>query len=870
MTRVMRYLSRRFSGISGFGPGERLKARRRAGVTLTELMIAMVIMSVGILGMVGAFKFFNVGIQSAKTRSLANNIAQERIEYLKNKSYYRVLVTTDPVSDANFPPGEMVYDRAPNGQETVNVGGINFIRRVYIRKMNENTDGDLNPLAWDEPDSGLKEIKVYVAWYERGEWRKLEVRNLRENPDRVNLSASISGTVHDSDGDHLEGVVVRAQENPSKYGETDVNGEYYFTIEPGSYTLLATKDAYFPSTLANFYVASAGAATGKDFTLTEMYHGTINGYAFVATNLVISQIVGSSVTPAGDTEWIEVYNPTTWTWTMATGLGDGLGAGSNSEVIVSYKETGVAETKPKLYYRTLSLDPGQYFLFANTGTVTAAGITREADAIYGLDYDWNNIDEVIQSGTPSSAGYVLLGSKATGQILDKVGWAANGHSNAAKKWPDSYEVYPIYRDIDAGWVENVNGLEPGKAFVRTSYWYDNNPGEGRCFDANRNYSDFRISDIQTDPPYNSSFSDPCIAGQSADGALVFADDGLSSPVTAGSYGYFDLVNVATGAWTVYLSSGVCFSSVAYYGGTSDGFWSWAGNNIRLSTITTFGYVSGRVANVYGASLPGIKMFAAGNAQVSTDAGGRYTLPVTTGIMTVIANYQSQSPSFVELSSADVNVDIGEVVKDVNFSLYYGGRIRGRITTNGTDPLPNIPVVGLKDGVEQGSGISGADGYFTISGSGVSTGTYVVSPQLEAGESASPSSTTVVIVAGETAFSSTYTVSGAFGTVTGSVRTGSAAGPVITTGVLVYVTTSTLAAGAGPPTVDSALRGSTGIYYAGSSNALGNINIPVKGGYNYNIYAWYTTWRGVVPTTVRKESLAVPVAAAQTVTADFFW
>jgi len=866
MTRVMSYLSRMVSGISGFGPVERLKARRRAGVTLTELMIAMVIMSVGILGMVGAFKFFNVGIQSAKTRSLANNIAQERIEYLKNKSYYRVLVTTDPVSDDNFPLNEMIYDRAPNGQETVNVGGINFIRRVLIRKMNEDTEGDLKPLAWDEPDSGIKEIKVYVAWYERGEWRKLEVRNLRENPSRVNLSASIRGTVHDADNNHLEGVVVRAQENPSKYGETDVNGEYYFTIEPGSYTLLATMDGYFPSTLANFHVASAGAATGKDFTLTEMYHGSIWGYAHIADRLVISQIVGSSATATGDDEWIEVYNPTTWTWTMATGLG----TGANEVVVISYKEYNVAEVKPDFDYRTVSLSSNTYFLFANTGTITAVGVTRQADAVYDRDSNWVNQDDVIQTGAPSPAGGVILGNKNNGQMIDRVGWYSKFHGHPM---PDSYvyEYYPIIFDIDHGWVEIENGLQPGMGFVRTSVRYTNNPGEGRCSDSNKNYADFRVSFPLVDPPYDSSSpSAPCVTGQTADGAQVFADDGLSSPVTAGSYGYFNLVNVATGAWTVYLSSGVAFSSVAYYGETWNGFSDYAGGYIRLSTITTFGYITGRVSNVYGASLPGIKMFAAGNPQVTTDAGGRYTLPVTAGVMTVIANYQSQTPSYVELSSADVTVGLGEVIKDMNFSLYYGGKIRGRITTNGTDPLPNIPVVGLKDGVEQGSGISGADGYFTISGSGVSTGTYVVAPQLEAGEGSSPSSTTVVIVAGETAFSSTYTVSGAFGTVTGSVRTGSAAGPVITTGVLVYVTTSTLAAGAGPPDINSALRGSTGIYYAGSSNALGNINIPVKGGYSYNVYAWYTTWRGVVPTTVRKESLAVPVAAAQTVTADFFW
>ena len=105
----------------------------------------MTMMSIGILGMVGAFKYLNIGIQSAKTRSLANNIAQERIEFIKNKSYYRVLVTTATLTDSNFDP-PMVYDQAPNGSETVNVGGINFTRRVYVRKVNEKPDGDLEYL----------------------------------------------------------------------------------------------------------------------------------------------------------------------------------------------------------------------------------------------------------------------------------------------------------------------------------------------------------------------------------------------------------------------------------------------------------------------------------------------------------------------------------------------------------------------------------------------------------------------------------------------------------------------------------------------------------------------------------------------------
>jgi len=72
------------------GPKKNIPAG--GGFTLLELLLASAIMSIGILGMVASFRYFNVGIQSAKGRSLANNLAQEKIEYLKNRSYYLSLI----------------------------------------------------------------------------------------------------------------------------------------------------------------------------------------------------------------------------------------------------------------------------------------------------------------------------------------------------------------------------------------------------------------------------------------------------------------------------------------------------------------------------------------------------------------------------------------------------------------------------------------------------------------------------------------------------------------------------------------------------------------------------------------------------------
>ena len=69
--------------------------------------------------------------------------------------------------------------------ENINVGGINFERRVWIRKIAEDVDGNLMHFDWDDPDTGLKEIYIYVLWKESGDWKKLELKNVKENPDRV-------------------------------------------------------------------------------------------------------------------------------------------------------------------------------------------------------------------------------------------------------------------------------------------------------------------------------------------------------------------------------------------------------------------------------------------------------------------------------------------------------------------------------------------------------------------------------------------------------------------------------------------------------------------------------------------------------------
>ena len=61
--------------------------RSGAGITLVELMIAMVILVVAAIVVMGVFIYIAKSIQHSKCRGLASNLYQEQLPVLKQKNY---------------------------------------------------------------------------------------------------------------------------------------------------------------------------------------------------------------------------------------------------------------------------------------------------------------------------------------------------------------------------------------------------------------------------------------------------------------------------------------------------------------------------------------------------------------------------------------------------------------------------------------------------------------------------------------------------------------------------------------------------------------------------------------------------------------
>ncbi len=175
------------------------KFKCAAGLTLLEIVIGMVILTIGVLSFVGVMGSVTKAVKVSKTRTLAVNLAQEKIETLKNLSYYRLLATTAAVTASETGLGSFSYDSGYYTEETLTVGQIRFKRRVLVQKVTEST-GTLSTNDWWDADTGLKLITSYVIWQEGTAWKKVSVTNLRDNPNRLKIDSTFSGSATLSGG----------------------------------------------------------------------------------------------------------------------------------------------------------------------------------------------------------------------------------------------------------------------------------------------------------------------------------------------------------------------------------------------------------------------------------------------------------------------------------------------------------------------------------------------------------------------------------------------------------------------------------------------------------------------------------------------
>lgn len=836
-----------------------IAALNRSGVSLVELLISVVIVGVGVLGLIGALGGVQKAVQVSKNKTLASNLAQEKMQILKQQSYYKVLVTTAPAYRTEFAP-PVPYDSGYFAAETILEGGVAFRRLTYIQVAREDS-GAMVTLPPSTPDTGMRLITINVTWAERGSERRVELKSVLANPDTVMANAIYNGTVLEAGSmAPITGALVNIAENVGWRDTSAAGGSYTIPLSPGGYAMMASAAGYFPQ-IRSVSIGPNQTQT-EDFALVRMASGTVRGQAWLNDHLVISQVTGSSVDASGfSQEWVEVFNPTTWTWTVQGEVG-----------LRFQRPADAGKMDILLDYRVSTIAAGGFFLFANTGTIHAGGAVREADAVWSpsnslLDFPYfatqaNIIPTSNQGG--EGGGALELYRISNDAALDRFGWDRNGGGQPA----------PFF---EADGLDQNIGLQVEEQYVRFSSTSGADALLGPAYDSGNNNIDWEQYNPLSLAPRNTTVPAlTVVSGVPAAGAVVSSIDGLSASTVAVLSGSpprasFVLTQVATGTWTVFVSSGAASSqNDAVTIAASGSLYDFPAELTVLDESNADGFISGTVTDVLGQPIPspGIQVSpgGAGLPVPASLANGRYLLRVLPGVMDVTANQGNINSSYVSQSSQAVTVTLGQVSPGVNFLLSQGGRVQGFVTRDGINALPGVAVVAVDaNGYSRDQQVSGPDGRFTMVN--LTTGTYSIEPALSSQETSSPTARTVNVDIGATVSAGTFTITGALGTIAGAVTVG---GGPLRTGVLVVVTTGTLTA---PPMLSSAAL-TAAPYYVGSSQEDGTYRLDVRHSTSpaYRVYAYYSVMTGSATVSILPLSVSgvQVIAGGTTGGVNFAW
>ncbi|MBI2069732.1 MAG: carboxypeptidase regulatory-like domain-containing protein [Elusimicrobia bacterium] len=814
------------------------------GLTLIEIVVTLLIVSTVFVSFSTIFSSASKSMHFSRARTLASNLAQEKMQIIKQLSYHNILVTTTTLYRTEFDP-DLPYDDGYYPVEDIKEGGINYERLTYIQ-MAQEISGELQ-FQGATPDTGMKAITVSVIWQQGNEDKIVQVRNVVSNLNLVNANAAVKGNVEiEGTSTDIEGVLLVVAENAGWQDITDSGGDYLINLRPGSYNLTASAAGYFTKTIP--FTVTDGQTLPQDIELKAMDKGTIQGEVWINNHLVISAVVAST-TPAGmfeTFELIELYNPTTYSWTINAG---------NLEVMYRNKDTGGPADDILLTYTTDTVRSWHYYLIASTSPILYGNQWLTADAIYSDLQAKNTI-------VNDSDGGIGIRYPGASTYYDRVAW-----SNSSGADPPS-------EFVETSALALASGLNAGEQIHRFARPWALWSTLGRCCDSNRNSINLYpwVMDVK-----NSTTSHRPNCGGLATGAVVTATDGLSLSTTTklvsgatSDYSTFTLTSVATGTWYVYISSDSYTLQIATAEVTANTVIS-IPNSVTVPTYpytsiyasilsqdNTEGYISGSVKNVAGSAInPAVKVSAGFYEEEASASHGGYLMALTPGTYDITANPNNGNSSYVSQTSQSVVVVLGKVTSGVNFTLSQGGKIRGFSTRDGINALPGIAYTAYNENdIAMANEVSGSDGRFLLTD--LATGTYSVEPILGSGETSSPASISTTVAIGDDLHIGTFTISNAFGKITGTFKSG---GEIIKTGVLVIVTTTTITT---PPALSSnTLTGAP--YYMTNSYEDGTYSVDVRGSTStkYEVYAYYFTFSGDTPVINSSATSNVTVTAGQT-------
>lgn len=259
--------------------------KRENGFTLLELILSVLLIGIIVAGFSRVYYQVAKGIVTNRAKTIAVNLAGEKIESLKNLSYWRLIPTPQ---DALDNPDDPKNPYPP--EKNIIVGEKIFQRYTVVKKVQETESGIVDLLPSD-PDDGLKKITITIKWEENGKNKEFSLNSLFENPERSILVATVNGKITDSSsGDNIIGARVEIVGNPNYTDISNNSGNYSIRVslkgDSDLFTIRASERRYEPED--KLVLLSKGEIKTVNFSLDSYPTGKIEGIVKDTDSVVIA------------------------------------------------------------------------------------------------------------------------------------------------------------------------------------------------------------------------------------------------------------------------------------------------------------------------------------------------------------------------------------------------------------------------------------------------------------------------------------------------------------------------------------------------------------------------------------------------------
>ncbi|MEK6646197.1 MAG: carboxypeptidase regulatory-like domain-containing protein [Candidatus Firestonebacteria bacterium] len=302
--------------------------RKIDAFSLVEIMIAVTVIALLLVAVLKMFASLSKGALMAKFKTVATNLAQEKIEVYKNYSYDELVTgtTTD-----NVTIGDKVYTRSVDVSYIVESSGV---------------------MIASTTDQNIKKLNVVVRWTDGGQAKNFSLDNFFANPGVPVMTGSIEGKITKyGTSTIVDDATVTVVYPPGVYYSAISSGatvNYTLTnMENGTYTLSVSKRTYLTAYSGAITISNGSSFTGANIAITLVSVGVVAGNTYQSGGAIeeaaivsVNDNVSVETTSASGTGYYIISDVKTGVWTLTASKSNTYGTRSDITISAGVTLTG--------------------------------------------------------------------------------------------------------------------------------------------------------------------------------------------------------------------------------------------------------------------------------------------------------------------------------------------------------------------------------------------------------------------------------------------------------------------------------------------------------------------------------------------------